>query len=90
MTHLPEPPFARIGHAPQRDAACPLSRLADPRLVAASMAYLRDIATVAEASRRRAPAPASEDTPQNPPKGTPGGPKGGGRGAKAPAAEEKR
>jgi len=78
LTHLPEPPFSRISHAPQRDMARPLSRLADPRLVAASMAYLRDIATVAEAGRRRGPHPAADEpTGQQPKAGVPapGGPK---------------
>ena len=53
LTHLPDPPFAKISHLPMQDSSRPLSKLAEPSLIAATMAYPKDAAVLAEAGRRR-------------------------------------
>ena len=73
LTHLPDPPFARIGYHPVKDGARPISKLAGPALMAAAMAYLRDVAVLAEAARRRPGAAVDDD-------GNPTASRGAGRG----------
>ena len=55
MTRLHEPPWQRIGYPPTRDALRPLSRLADPGLTTAAIAYLRDLAVLTEAQKKQMP-----------------------------------
>ena len=64
VTQLPEPQWVRIRHQPAPDTARPISRLADQSLMAAVIAYYRDVATVMEAQRK-----ASAAAPPQPPSG---------------------
>ena len=98
MAFTAEPPWNRIRHAPTPEDGRALSRLADPSLVAATVAYFKDITTVNEAQRKagtphtgRGGADADEDGGQQ--KGAPrrkreqGGK--GAAGGKPPAAADK-
>ena len=70
LCHLPDPPWNRVRHVPDRSMTQPLSRLASPTWMAAVIAYARDSAVLAEAERgnRRND---DEDGPPRKPKGTP-------------------
>lgn len=43
LTLLPDPPFQSMGRRPYENLHRPFARLSDPRWVAASMAYVRDV-----------------------------------------------
>ena len=78
LTHLPDPPFAKIAHYPVPDTSRPLSKLAEPSLMAATMSYLKDAAVLAEAGKRKGKT-ANEDGDSQPS----GGGKGKAKGADA-------
>eukprot|EP00972_Heterocapsa_arctica_P051496 7573692-Heterocapsa_arctica.AAC.1 len=42
LTHMAEPPWQQIGRIPQKDAARPLSRLADQSWMAICISYVKD------------------------------------------------
>ena len=52
LTQLPEPDWSRIRHQPVLETARPLSRLADQTLLAAAVAYYRDVKTVMDVQRK--------------------------------------
>lgn len=52
ITQLPEPAWERIRHQPVPDTARPMSRLADQSLLAAVLAYYKDVSVVMEAQRK--------------------------------------
>ena len=76
LTHQTEPSSQMMGRQPERNALRPFSRLAEPRWIAAAVAYLRDIDLMAERRRKR-----NEDgpNPKAPRKGDQGDGKGGGK-----------
>lgn len=94
LTHLPDPPWQRIRYAPARDSIRPLSRLADPALAAAAVAYLRDMAVLGDAQKRQfgGKPETTQDAAKHKgdPKSKPKGPKGKGKGAEPaqPGAED--
>ena len=51
LTHQPEPPWHRIRHTLDRSSIQTMSRLASPVWMAATIAYSRDAAVLAEADR---------------------------------------
>jgi hypothetical protein len=52
LTHLPEPPWTRISFPPRADAVRPYARLPDPGWIAASVAFTKDVAALAEARKK--------------------------------------
>ena len=76
LTHQTEPSSQMMGRQPERSALRPFSGLAEPRWIAAAVAYLRDIDLMSERRRKR-----NEDgpNPKAPRKGDQGDGKGGGK-----------
>jgi hypothetical protein len=46
LTHWPEPPFRRMGAAPERDPMRPFARLAKPEWTTAATQYWKDVQTL--------------------------------------------
>ena len=74
LTHQTEPSSQMMGRQPERSSLRPFSRLAEPRWIAAAVAYLRDIDLMSERRRKR-----SEDGP-NPKAPRKWADRGGGKG----------
>ena len=51
LTHLPEPPWGSVSTMPARTSLRPFAKLADPAWVAAAVAYTKDAALIAEATK---------------------------------------
>ena len=77
-THLPEPPWGVVERPAMYDMK-PYSLLVPPALVAASVAYLKDLDAMAErlGQPTRQPRGPREAAPKNPKAQRPPGPKGG-------------
>ena len=54
-THLPEPPWARVGHRAAENLLRPHSKLLNPTWAAAAAAYTRDMSVLHELKRKDAP-----------------------------------
>ena len=76
FARLTEPSARMMGRQPERSSLRPFSRLAEPRWIAAAVAYLGDIDLMTERRRKR-----NEDgpNPKAPRKGDQGDGKGGGK-----------
>ena len=91
-THLPEPPWGIIDR-PSRAEQRPYSALAPPSLVAASVAYLKDMDAMAERLGRHPPRASGgggggkSEEPEKPKGAQKEKPKGGGRGRGGGAAD---